>query len=563
MTGKHTRTPTACLLVGCLLLAIGCGDDDGPTRPGGDTTAPVVVGIVPAHHASGVAVDAIVTITFDEDMDPASHTGQVTLSSGTIAAMTWTTARVLTVTHDGWPQGAGVTVTVGTGLRDVAGNQLAAPFTATFYTTSPDLVFLASNPDDGAADVNRNAMIELLFSAPMNLTSVAANLTLRDAAQNDLAFDVRAGTGAWLVVDPDEAMPAQTVITVTVGADAQDLGGRSLGTPATVTFTTGSDVDTTPPTILSFTPASGTTIPTGTAALVITFSEPIDPSSFQPTEVGAELFWLAMTAGTEPVWSQNNTVFTIALPTPLPAGLPLWVTFAGYADVNGVVQDTPSTWSATVAGTADYYPLVDERQSVFLASWERGTIGNDIPEESGSYVNHIKFEAQGGGVFHRVEYDDSYTQAWSWEIMDRTATALRLHGFHDEGDDEDDPETTMFSTPVDYLRLPPAAAATWTAETGVQGQPGVLLEAAGVYVERLDRLEATSSKDVLQAYWTNVWVATLTYTMSVDDVVQMVGTETMYLAPGFGLVRSETVESNPIDDRWERNERVLMLDAMR
>ena len=90
MVYERNRLALTGVLLGALVLAIGCGDDSNPTTPGGgaDTTAPVVVGIDPALHETNVAVDGLVTITFSEDMDPASHAGQVTLSSGTITAMT-------------------------------------------------------------------------------------------------------------------------------------------------------------------------------------------------------------------------------------------------------------------------------------------------------------------------------------------------------------------------------------------------------------------------------------------------------------------------------------------
>ena len=51
-------------------------------------------------------------------------------------------------------------------------------------------------------------------------------------------------------------------------------------------------------------------------------------------------------------------MLTVGLPT-LPAGLEMAITFAGYADQSGNVQNTATDWSAKVAGTADIYPMAD------------------------------------------------------------------------------------------------------------------------------------------------------------------------------------------------------------
>lgn len=551
------------LAVGMICLLTGCSESDDPVGPGGgggDTTAPMVSAVSPGQNEIGVDVDAVVTVTFNEDMDQQSHAGQITLSSGTITDLTWTTARVLTIAHTDWAAGAEVTVTVGTGLSDAAGNQLAAAFTATFYVASPTLVFLASDPAHGADGVNRNARIELLFSAPMDLASLGGHLTLRNAASDDLAYALMPGEDSWLVVDPDETLPANETITLLVAAGAEDSGGRALADPVTVSFTTGDEVDTTPPTITSIVPASGSTIPASTTSIVMTFSEPVQPQSVTPTEMGAEFWGLVMDMDSEPLWSQDNTVLTIPLPAPLPAGMPLWATFAGYSDANGVVQDQATGWSVTVAGTPDYYPLVDDGRYVYAVSYDEGLIGDDDPIDSGTWTQFIAFEAQGGGIWHKVEYDETYANAWGWDIMDRTATALRMHGFHETGDGG---QTTTFTAPIDYLRLPPAAAATWEAQAGVVDQDGFQLVAEGLYVEQLDRLALPADRSGPLFLWTDVWVATLSYTMEVDGEAFQEGSDTLYLAPGVGPVRIVSQERDLQEGTWRTSDRWLHAEPMR
>jgi hypothetical protein len=65
----------------------GCSDDD-PTDPGGgddpDTTAPRVDMVAPLDGALMVPSGQAINIIFNEPMDPASATGQITLSHGTV-----------------------------------------------------------------------------------------------------------------------------------------------------------------------------------------------------------------------------------------------------------------------------------------------------------------------------------------------------------------------------------------------------------------------------------------------------------------------------------------------
>jgi methionine-rich copper-binding protein CopC len=547
------------MALSCLLLA--CSDSSDPVGPGGsngDTTAPLVVSITPANNSTGVALDAAVTVTFSKDMDQTSHAGQVSLSSGTIASLAWTSPRVLTVTHEGWAEGTAVTVTLGTGLRDADGNSLASPYTATFYTLATELVFLASEPADGALDVNRSTRIELLFSARMDEQSVAAHLTLQDAAQVDLPYTLSGGSGDWLIVDPEDPLPASATITLTVAAGAADLGGRELPSPVTISFTTSDEIDTTPPTIESIVPASGSTIPTSTATIVITFSEPMDTDSIVPVEMGAEFWALITSQGIEPSWSQNNTVLTVSLPAPLPAGVPLWVVFAGYRDANGVVQPDATHWSVTVAGSPDYYPLIDGREVEYFEVYSEGEVGDDDPVDQGNYSFYVRYEDQGGGIFHRIDIDPDTEQIHSWDIVSRPAGGLLVHGFHEVDDDE----TVLFTTPVTFLQFPPSAGATWNQSVGVQGDATFEVTTAGQWVEQLERMPVGPAKNGMQIYWTDVWVATLSYTLGADGTVFQSGTDTTYLAPGFGMVRVHNDEIDHADEYWKTRERWLVLPSV-
>ena len=63
--------------------------------------------------------------------------------------------------------------------------------------------------------------------------------------------------------------------------------------------------------------------------------------------------------------------------------------------------------------------------------------------------------------------------------------------------------------------------------------------------------------------WTDVWVATLSYTMSEDGTPMHSGTDTMYLAPGIGVVKIGQDETDHLNGEWSLSESVLLPPGMR
>jgi hypothetical protein len=115
---------------------------------GGDTTPPTVTGVGPTDGATDVAVNTVVTATFDEAMDVATideTTVELRDGGGTLVAAT--------VAYDGPSQTATLTPSAplansepytatvrgeASGVTDVAGNALAADFNWSFATEAPD-----------------------------------------------------------------------------------------------------------------------------------------------------------------------------------------------------------------------------------------------------------------------------------------------------------------------------------------------------------------------------------------------------------------------------------------
>ncbi|MCW5554415.1 MAG: DUF4082 domain-containing protein, partial [Verrucomicrobiae bacterium] len=123
-----------------------------------DTTAPTVVGVTPADGATDVSVGAVVTVTFDEAMDPASlTTGTIVLSPAVAGTVSY---NALTLTATLTPDAAlanateyTVTVVGGvSGVKDASGNALVADAVWSFTTeagdtTPPALVSIAESTE--------------------------------------------------------------------------------------------------------------------------------------------------------------------------------------------------------------------------------------------------------------------------------------------------------------------------------------------------------------------------------------------------------------------------------
>lgn len=141
--------PGFVLFAGILMGA--CGGGGGSSSPSGpgnapvDTTPPIVMNTNPSNLSSNVAVNSTITATFSENVSASVPSSAFTLTQagtavpGTVSfsgstALFTPTARLGNIQS--------YTATVTTGIKDLAGNALASPFTWSFITSDCNAITL-------------------------------------------------------------------------------------------------------------------------------------------------------------------------------------------------------------------------------------------------------------------------------------------------------------------------------------------------------------------------------------------------------------------------------------
>jgi len=286
-----TFAPTAVLTTSTLYMAM---ITTGAKNPAGValaanyvwtfTTAPAatVVSTIPANGTTVVAVNAAISATFSEAMNPATinavtftltgpgatPVGGIVTYSGSTATFTPTAVLANSTLF---------TATITTGAKDPAGAALAANFVWTFTTAVPPTV-ISTIPVNAATAVAVNTAISATFSEAMNpATITAATFTLTGPGATPVGGTV-SYSGSTATFTPSALLATGTLFTATITTGAKDPAGAALAANFVWTFTTA-----VPPTVVSTIPANGATAVAVNTAISATFSEAMNPITINGT----------------------------------------------------------------------------------------------------------------------------------------------------------------------------------------------------------------------------------------------------------------------------------------
>ena len=258
----------------------GCKKDDFVQVDG---VCPLVVSTDPANAATSVALNKVITVTFNEVMNAATITqASITLTgaapvtgtitySGTTASFTPSSPLAINTTYTG---------RVTTAVKDLMGNALQTDYVWTFSTgTTLSPVVIATDPANNETGVPLNKTVTATFNMPMNsLTINATTFTLKQGTTAIAGSVSYSGTTASFT--PTTPLTLNTVYTATITTGAKNTTGTALANNYVWTFTTGT---LTAPRVISTDPANNATGVVLNKIISATFSEVMNPLTINST----------------------------------------------------------------------------------------------------------------------------------------------------------------------------------------------------------------------------------------------------------------------------------------
>lgn len=339
------------------------------------TVAPTVTSTVPANLTLGVPVSNLITATFSTAMNPTTITGATfTLRNGLTPVVGVVSYVGVTATFTPSANLLSNTVytgTITTGARDPAGVPLAVDYVWTFTTGAvvdviPPTVS-STVPAASAIGVPVGNALSATFSEAMDPATInTTTFNLKVGIVPVAGTVVYAGfTGTFA---PTVSLTPSTLYTATVTTGVKDLAGNAMVSNYVWTFTTGSGVDVTPPTVSSTVPTTGATGVPVANALSATFSEAMDPVTITNvtfslkqgvTSVPGTVVYVGVTATFTPTGGlAAGTVYTATITT-------------GVKDLAGNAMVSSYVWSFTT-GTIVVVPTAPSVTSTVPAA---GTLG--------------------------------------------------------------------------------------------------------------------------------------------------------------------------------------------
>ncbi|MCP4547251.1 MAG: Ig-like domain-containing protein [bacterium] len=406
-----------------------------------------------------------ILIQFSEAMNESSVESALTLSTATredvLLDFVWEGRNLVFEPRNPLDYGTDYTVTIGTGAQSDQGENLTTAWTIAFNTLLSTPMVKSTLPDDGAPDIGLNTNVTVKFSMDMEEISTEAAISILPSVpfEADIADEDDV-----LTITFTTPLTAETEYTITVDETAtSSMGANPMAEDYVFSFTTGSMIDDTPPSIEAFSPRNGSAnVARDISIMTITFSEPINPETFSPSWIDYRLEKLIPG---EPVFSADNRVLTVPLQN-LPPGITLAVDFGPFSDLAGNVSEDPVPYSFTVAGTPSWFPngtndwweLYGERYDGHFSEeieflWQ-------VENKSGNNFDVSRYEKPDFGLENRTDPPADYTELSDTWHYTYTGDDLYVRGWS-EFDDEDVWQAQMFDTPVLWLQLPATVGDEW------------------------------------------------------------------------------------------------------
>ena len=238
---------------------------------------PIVIATNPVNGATFVPLTKVVTVTFNEQMNPASiTTSSFIISGGAPVAGTISYSGNTATFTPAAPLIANTTYTgkVTTAVKDVNGNAMQADYIWTFSTGSTIAPLVVStDPANNTTGVFLNKIITAKFNLPMDPVSINGNTFTIQKAGLLIAGTVTY-TDTTATFTPAVDLSPNTVYNGKITTGVKSASGVYMATDYLWTFTTGSIVG---PNVISTDPANNASGVPLNKTLTATFSMLMDP----------------------------------------------------------------------------------------------------------------------------------------------------------------------------------------------------------------------------------------------------------------------------------------------
>jgi len=331
----------------------GCKKDDYVETAG---VCPVVVSTNPTKAATSVPLKQVITITFNEEMNPETInqesftlTGGLKSSEALTGLLTYDNTNATLSFVPGTPLTSNTTYTgrVKATVKDLAGNALQTDYVWTFSTgvvLSPTVI--STDPANNALNVFMNTDVEANFSVAMDITTISQTTFVLHQGTTLLAGTVTySGTKA--IFTPSVALTANTTYTGTITTGARNVEGAPIENNYTWTFRTGSYLA---PSVITINPANNAKGIALDKTVTATFSLAMNPLTITATT-------FTLYQGTTSIAGVVSYTGTTASFNPsadlLPATVYTGTITTGAASVAGMKLATNYIWTFTTAALTD------------------------------------------------------------------------------------------------------------------------------------------------------------------------------------------------------------------
>ena len=256
-----------------------------------DNTLPQIKLVDPENNSSNVPTNVHYTVQFSKPMDPATLTpANFTIFDSTanavVPGMVQVDADGMTVAfvpNPVLPIGRSFSVSLSTAVKDTTGNSLVAAgpfyFSTGYSAETAPPHWVTNSPGNNATGIPVNAIIDLQFSQPLDITTIVPNIVVSTGGQ-PIPIQVALSSGDQRVtITPVQGLQANSQYTVTIGAGVSDLAGLAIDNPGSFTFQTNQQVDKATLKVVSVDPGNQTAGVPVNALVRVGFSKQVNAVS--------------------------------------------------------------------------------------------------------------------------------------------------------------------------------------------------------------------------------------------------------------------------------------------